>query len=98
MGGPLLLSEVNKRFGRKALGFAPPRECTADMLGVRREGITDAAGKLQKVDVIQMHSRSCALSPRLQPRVRAIPATKLWQTRLALLPSDNRDPQLQIPC
>jgi len=32
-----------------AEGFEPP---TPNMLGVRREGVTDAAGKLQKLGVI----------------------------------------------
>jgi len=31
------------------------QELIANMLGVRREGVTDAAGKLQKVGVIQYH-------------------------------------------
>lgn len=31
------------------------QELIANMLGVRREGVTDAAGKLQKLDVIEYH-------------------------------------------
>jgi hypothetical protein len=31
------------------------QELIANMLGVRREGVTDAAGKLQKLGVIQYH-------------------------------------------
>jgi CRP-like cAMP-binding protein len=31
------------------------QELIADMLGVRREGVTDAAGKLQRLGVIQYH-------------------------------------------
>ena len=35
--------------------LAMTQELIANMLGVRREGVTDAAGKLQKLDVIEYH-------------------------------------------
>jgi hypothetical protein len=31
------------------------QELIANMLGVRREGVTDAAGKLQKLGIIEYH-------------------------------------------
>ncbi len=44
------------------------QELIANMLGVRREGVTEAAGKLQKLDVIEYHrGHICVINrPRLE--------------------------------
>jgi CRP-like cAMP-binding protein len=44
------------------------QEVIANMLGVRREGVTDAAGKLQKLGVIEYHRGNIAVldRPRLE--------------------------------
>jgi CRP-like cAMP-binding protein len=44
------------------------QELIANMLGVRREGVTEAAGKLQKLGVIQYHRGKITVTdrPKLQ--------------------------------
>jgi len=45
----------------------------ADMLGVRREGVTEAAGKLQSVGVIQYcHGHITVLTARLRAALRVL--------------------------
>ena len=46
------------------------QELIANMLGVRREGVTEAAGKLQKLGVIQYHRGSITVLDR--PRLEAL--------------------------
>ena len=41
------------RTGAMPVSYTHLQELIANMLGVRREGVTDAAGKLQKLGVIQ---------------------------------------------
>lgn len=42
------------------------QELIANMLGVRREGVTEAAGKLQKLDVIEYHRGHILVKDRLK--------------------------------
>jgi CRP-like cAMP-binding protein len=46
------------------------QELIADMLGVRREGVTEAAGKLQKLGVIEYHRGK--ISVRDRPRLEQL--------------------------
>jgi hypothetical protein len=46
------------------------QELIANMLGVRREGVTEAAGKLQKLGVIQYHRGQITVMDR--PRLEAL--------------------------
>ena len=64
------------------------QELIANMLGVRREGVTDAAGKLQGLDVIltginpplSEASGSNAPSRYARPPIRGVPATLASRT------------------
>lgn len=51
--------------------LAMTQELIADMLGVRREGVTEASGKLQKAGLIHTHRGHIIVldRPRLEARV-----------------------------
>ena len=86
------------------------QELIANMLGVRREGVTEAAGKLQKLGVIeysrgqitvldraQLEELSCecyAVVKKETDRLMPCPLTPAASLRLALLPRVVRVP----PC
>ena len=76
-----------------SLDLVMTQELVASMLGVRREGITEAAGKLQKAGIIHYRRGHISVLQRAGLESRACECYAVVKTELARLLSDVRHRQ-----